>query len=69
MADCVRELRPAVDRAIDRHGRGATLVALIAITANEAIDTGSASLIAEAFRDNAEMLNAHETVGAVAGHA
>ena len=69
MAGCIRELRPAVDRAIGRHGHGPALVALVAITANEAIDAGTAGLIAEAFRDNAEMLDAHETVGAVAGYA
>jgi hypothetical protein len=69
MADCIRELRPAVDRAIGRHGHGTTLMALTAIVANEAIDAGSGMLIAEAFRDNAEMLEAHGTVDAVAGYA
>lgn len=67
MADCVRQLAPAIDRAVDRHGHGATLAALIAIAANEAIDVGTGKLIAEAFRHNAEMLEAHETVRAVAG--
>ena len=66
MADCVRELEPAIDRNIARHGLGTTLVALVAIVANEAIDAGSGRLIAEAFRHNAEMLEVHE---AVAGHA
>jgi hypothetical protein len=69
MADCVRQLRPAIDRAVVRHGHGATLAALIAIAANEAIDVGSGKLIAEAFRHNAEMLEVHETVRTVAGHA
>ena len=27
MADCVRQLRPAIDRAVVRHGHGATLAA------------------------------------------
>jgi hypothetical protein len=69
MADCVRQLRPAIDRAVVRHGHGATLAALIAIAANEAIDVGTGKLIAEAFRHNAEMLEVHETVRTVAGHA
>lgn len=69
MAHCVRRLRPAIDRAVVRHGHGTTLAALVAITANEAIDTGSGGLVAEAFRHNAEMLDAHETVRTVAGHA
>jgi hypothetical protein len=69
MADCVRQLRPAIDRAVARHGHGATLAALIAIAANEAIDVGTGKLIAEAIRHNAEMLEAHETVRAVAGRA
>lgn len=68
MGVCIGELRPAVDRVIGRHGRGATLMALIAIVANEAIDAGSGRLIAQAFRDNAEMLDAHETLGAVTGY-
>ena len=65
MADCVRQLRPAIDRAV----AGATLAALIAIAANEAIDVGAGELIAEAFRHNAEMLEVHETVRTVAGRA
>ena len=69
MADCVRRLRPAIDRAVVRHGHGPTLAALVAITANEAIDTGSGGLVAKAFRHNAEMLDAHDTVRTVAGHA
>ena len=69
MADCVRQLRPAIDRAVVRHGHGATLAALVAIAANEAIDVGTGKLIAEAFRHNAEMLEAHEAVRTVAGHA
>jgi len=69
MLECVRELGPAVDRAIARHGHGTALVALIAIVANEAIDAGHGGLIADALRQNAEMLDAHATDGAVAGHA
>jgi len=69
MADCVRQLRPAIDRAVVPHGHGATLAALIAIAANEAIDVGSGRLTAEAFRHNAEMLEVHEIVRTVAGHA
>jgi hypothetical protein len=69
MADCVRQLRPATDQAVARHGHGATLAALIAIAANEAIDVGAGKLIAEAFRHNAEMLQVHETVRAVVGRA
>jgi hypothetical protein len=69
MADCVRELRPTVDRNIARHGHGTTLAALVAIVANGAIDAGSGRLIADAFRHNAEMLEFHEALGAVAGHA
>jgi len=69
MADCVWQLRPAIARAVVRHGHGTTLAALVAITANEAIDTGSGGLVAEAFRDNAETLDAHEAVRTVAGHA
>jgi hypothetical protein len=69
LADCVRRLRPAVDRAVVRHGHGTTLAALIVIVANEAIDAGSGRLIAEAFRHNAERLEFHETVRPIAGHA
>jgi hypothetical protein len=69
MADCVRQLRPAVDRAVIRHGHGATLAALIAIAANEAIDVGAGKLIAEAFRHNAEMLEVDETIRALVGRA
>jgi hypothetical protein len=69
MADCVRQLTPAIDRAVVRHGHGATVAALIAIAANEAIDVGAGKLIAEAFRHNAEMLEVHETVLAVVGRA
>lgn len=69
MGDCLRQLRPAIARAVVRHGHGTTLAALVAITANEAIDTGSGGLVAEAFGDSAEMLDAHETVRTVAGHA
>lgn len=69
MARCVRELRPAVHRSIARHGHGTTLMALTAIIANEALVDGSEELIAKAFRDNAEMLEAHASVGAAAGHA
>jgi hypothetical protein len=69
MADCARQLTPAFERAVVRHGHGATLAALIAITANEAIDVGAGKLIAEAFRHNAEMLEVHETVRAVVGGA
>jgi hypothetical protein len=43
MADCVRQLTPAIDRAVVRHGHGATFSALIAIAANEAIDLGTGS--------------------------
>jgi hypothetical protein len=46
-----------------------TLAALVAITANEAIDTGSGGLVAGAFRHKAEMLDAHEAVRTVARHA
>jgi hypothetical protein len=69
IADCVRQLTPAIDRAVVRHGHGATVAALIAIAANEAIDVGAGKLIAEAFRHNAEMLEVHETVRAVVGRA
>jgi hypothetical protein len=69
MADCVRQLTPAIDRAVVRHGHGATLAALIAIAANAAIDVGTGKLIAEAFRHNAEMLEVHETVRTVVGRA
>ena len=69
MADCVRQLRPAIDRAVVRHGHGATLAALIAIAVNEAIDVGTGKLIAETFRHNAEMLEVHATGRTVAGHA
>ena len=61
-----------LDSVIDdpvRHGHGATLAALIAIAANEAIDVGSGRLTAEAFRHNAEMLEVHEIVRTVAGPA
>ena len=69
MADCVRQLRPAIHRAVVRYGHGTTVAALVAITANETIDTGSGGLVAKAFRHNAEMLDARETVRTVAGHA
>jgi hypothetical protein len=69
LADCVRQLRPAIDRAVVRHGHGTTLAALIAVVANEAINMGSGRLIAEAFRHNAEMLEVHEAVRSVSGHA
>jgi hypothetical protein len=69
IAECVRQLTPAIDRAVVRHGHGATVAALIAIAANEAIDVGAGKLIAEAFRHNAEMLEVHETVRAVVGRA
>jgi hypothetical protein len=69
LAECVRQLRPAIDRAVVRHGHGTTLAALIAVVANDAIDMGGGSLIAEAFRHNAEMLEVHEAVRTVAGHA
>jgi hypothetical protein len=69
MADCVRQLTPAIDRAVVLHGHGATLAALIAIAANEAIGVGAGKLTAEAFRQNAEMLEVHETVRAIVGRA
>jgi hypothetical protein len=69
MVDCVRELQPAIDRVVVRNGHGATLAALIAIAANEAIDVGAGKLIAEAFRHNAEMLEVRETICTIAGHA
>jgi hypothetical protein len=69
IAECVRQLTPAIDRAVVRHGHGATVAALLAIAANEAIDVGAGKLIAKAFRHNAEMLEVHETVRAVVGRA
>jgi hypothetical protein len=69
IADCVRELGPTIDQNIARHGLGTTLVALVAIVANEAIDAGSGRLIAEAFRHNAEMLELREaSVPSLATH-
>lgn len=69
MADCIRDIRPRIEDAAERHGNGTTLVALIAVVANMAIARGDAALIAGAFRQNAEMLESEARVGACAGSA
>lgn len=57
MAACVRDLRPLAEAYGRQHGQGITMAALITIVANQAIACGDTKLIADALRQNADMLD------------
>ena len=69
MADCIRDLRPVVEDCAVKHGYGTTMASLIILVANYAIAQHETTLIADAFRQNAEMLVAEGRMGPIAGNA
>lgn len=56
MVGTVRGLRPPIERCAEEQGPGATIAALIIIAGNMAMDAGEEGLVAELFRDCADML-------------
>ena len=69
MADCIRELRPVLDDCTGQHGYGTTMASLITLVANYAIAGHETTLIADAFRQNAEMLDVEGRIDSIAGNA
>lgn len=56
MADCVAEIRPAIERLSRSHGDRRVMWALTAIVVDMAVEAGDAEVAAAILRSNARML-------------
>jgi len=69
IARCIKALQPFVDEYCRTYGRETTMVALVVIVANQAIDHGNAALTADILRENADMLDKEAELASLHGRA